>query len=134
MKKKGVILYAGYNDGSTLQMQSQCGIGTTSEGSIPAVGSIILYNEWYKFKGRNMPNAYRGCGMVSSETSCLLLVEQAIKPGLFINTALSKSDFEVGLLRFVVLKEFVFQNQVSYKDMDIDCLSPNIVQLVVGQN
>lgn len=132
MLNNGVPFSAAYNDG-TMFSRSVLGKdnGIRDKGKVPKIGMIILYNEIIKWQDRNMPRPYRGCGIVSAETDYLIFIDRAIFPGCFIKTSFPKSDFELGLVKYVQLKSFIYKRETTYHDLDIQNLKGKIRSLVI---
>lgn len=125
----GSPLNAAYNDGKHHTLGRQSDI--LKVGKIPSIGSIILYNESVPQKDHRTTLPYRGCGIVSSQTDHLIIVEKAVKPGFFYKTTFRKCDFELGLMNFVQLKEIIYEEGMTYKDLDISKLPDTIKKLVI---
>ena len=122
-----------YHDGEVLSHRNKNEhLNVKYIGKIPPIGSIILYNEILKWQERRMAVPYRGCGIVSSETKNLVLIDKAISPGCFIKTSYTKTEFQLGFVEYVILKSLVYKKDVTYKDMDLNKLSDKIKPLVIN--
>lgn len=132
MLKNGMPFSAAYNDGILLRERlSHNPSEIKGNGAVPKTGTIILYNEIVKWQDRKMCRPHRGCGIVAAETEYLILIERAIFPGCFIKTSFPKSDFRLGLIKYVQLKDFVYKKDTTFHDLDIHNLTDNIRRLVV---
>lgn len=129
MLNNGSPLSVAYNDGEVFFKDKQVEVKNSSY--IPKVGMIILYNEIIKWRDRKMPRPYRGCGVVSFETEHLIFIDRTIFPGCFIKTSFPKTDFELGLVKYVQLKCFIYNRDVSYSELNISNLNKKIKALVI---
>lgn len=119
----------GYNDGYISHRKSA--INQPKKGTLPPMGAIILYNEVIKWRDRKVTLPYRGCGIVCSETRNLLFLDVPITPTCFIKTSFPKTDFILGFIEYVQLKEMIYKKDITYNEMDIHKLKGKIKSLVV---
>lgn len=125
MLNNGVPLSAAYN-------QSMENKVSDNNKLVPGKGSIILYNEIIKWQDRKMTRPFRGCGVVSGMTDHLVLIDNAIIPGFFVKTAIPKTDFILGIVKYVYLKEVIYKKDVTYNELNIYELSEKIRELVIN--
>lgn len=104
---------------------------------LPDIGSIILFNEnteQISHENGCPRHGVRGIGEVKGITGhggCLLLLKVYDNPEFSYQTTISVKDVQVGLIRWVRLKEVTYLKGYRYRDLDIRHPHPSIAELII---
>ncbi len=101
------------------------------ERALPEVGTVILFNEVYKYKDKRECAPKRGVGLVTGYSKHLMSVQINVNKSFSYNMSFQITEIQFEIVRYVSLRKMLSNEEFNYQDIDIDNMSNEIRALVI---
>lgn len=101
------------------------------EQELPETDSYIIYNDLTTNDSCGVhKKENRGIAKIIKYYTSIVLVENYISPQCITRSCLRITDINIGLIRYKILKDYVYTCKYNYEDLDLKQLHPDIVELL----